>query len=297
MIALVPVRSGRVPRGAETAVAAATGRVLAVGDGVATALGALRCEVREAFACEAPGAGPAAIAQGLAGFLGAFGCVVLPGSPDGRDLLGRLAVVLGRRAIAWCERLDDRTATYSRLEGRQSVTVALDEPVVVTVVPRAAPGGAGCTGAPTPVALAGCAARDAAIESVTEVAAESLELREASRIVAGGLGLKDAAGFAALSRVAAALGASLGATRPVADRGLVGHDRQIGTTGAAVTPSLYVAVGISGAVQHTAALGDPDHVVAVNTDPGCPMMAMADLAVVSDGPQTVRAMAALLGAL
>ena len=81
---------------------------------------------------------------------------------------------------------------------------------------------------------------------------------------------------------AAALGAATGATRVVTDRGWVGHDRQIGTTGVVVDPELYLAFGISGAVQHTAGLGDPDHIVSVNTDPHCPMMQMADLAVVSD---------------
>ncbi|NLA35039.1 MAG: electron transfer flavoprotein subunit alpha, partial [Actinobacteria bacterium] len=74
-----------------------------------------------------------------------------------------------------------------------------------------------------------------------------------------------------------------------------GHDRQIGTTGVVVNPDLYLAFGISGAVQHTAGLGHPDHIVSVNTDPHCPMMAMADLAVVADANATLDALAALLG--
>jgi electron transfer flavoprotein alpha subunit len=92
-------------------------------------------------------------------------------------------------------------------------------------------------------------------------------------------------GVAGSSRAAAAaeaLGASLGATRVVTDRGWVGHERQIGTTGVVVDPRLYLAFGISGAVQHTSGLGQPDHIISVNTDPSCPMMQLADLAVVSD---------------
>ena len=77
-------------------------------------------------------------------------------------------------------------------------------------------------------------------------------------------------------------GASVGATRVVTDRGWLGHERQIGTTGVVVEPRLYVAFGISGAVQHTSGLGDPTHVISVNTDPNCPMMQLADLAIVSD---------------
>jgi electron transfer flavoprotein alpha subunit len=82
--------------------------------------------------------------------------------------------------------------------------------------------------------------------------------------------------------VAARVGATAGATRVVTDRGWTDHARQIGTTGVAVDPELYVAFAISGAVQHTAGLGDPDHIISVNTDPHCPMMQMADLAVISD---------------
>jgi electron transfer flavoprotein alpha subunit len=78
------------------------------------------------------------------------------------------------------------------------------------------------------------------------------------------------------------LGASTGATRVITDRGWVGHERQIGTTGVVVDPRLYLAFGISGAVQHTSGLGQPDHIISVNTDPSCPMMQLADLAVVSD---------------
>jgi electron transfer flavoprotein alpha subunit len=97
-----------------------------------------------------------------------------------------------------------------------------------------------------------------------------------------------------LADVATALGASTGATRVVTDRGWVPHTRQIGTTGVVVDPQLYLAFGISGAVQHTAGLGDPDHMVSVNMDPHCPMMSMADLAVVADANETVAELAKLL---
>ena len=66
------------------------------------------------------------------------------------------------------------------------------------------------------------------------------------------------------------------------DAGWTGYDRQIGTTGVAVNPELYIAFGVSGAAQHTGGLGAPRHIVSVNTDPSCPMMAMADLGLVTD---------------
>jgi electron transfer flavoprotein alpha subunit len=110
----------------------------------------------------------------------------------------------------------------------------------------------------------------------------TVDLSEAARIAAGGAGLGGPEPFALLERVALALGASYGASRVAADAGWVPQDRFIGTTGVAVDPELYIAFGISGAVQHVSGLGQPAHVIAVNTDPSAPMMAMADLAIETD---------------
>jgi electron transfer flavoprotein alpha subunit len=73
------------------------------------------------------------------------------------------------------------------------------------------------------------------------------------------------------------------------------YDRQIGTTGVTVSPELYIAFGISGAAQHVGGLGAPEHVVSVNTDPSCPMTAMADLGIVADAPAVLAALAGRLG--
>jgi len=77
--------------------------------------------------------------------------------------------------------------------------------------------------------------------------------------------------------------ASAGATRVVTDAGWIGYERQIGTTGVTIDPDLYIALGVSGATQHVGGLGAPRHVVSVNTDPSCPMTAMADLGLITDG--------------
>ena len=129
------------------------------------------------------------------------------------------------------------------------------------------------------------------------------DLAEAVRVAAGGAGL--AAGtdgapaareaFALLGRVAAALGAAHGATRVATDAGWTEGHRQIGTTGAAIDPDLYLAFGVSGAAQHTGGLGAPRHVVSVNTDPACPMTAMADLGLVTDARALLAELAARLG--
>ena len=128
----------------------------------------------------------------------------------------------------------------------------------------------------------------------------TVDLAEARRIVGGGAGLVPAgtdgeAVMRLLADVAGALGASAGATRVVTDAGWMGYDRQIGTTGVAVSPELYVAFGISGAAQHVGGLGEPAHVVSVNTDPSCPMTLMADLGIVADAPVVLAVLADRLG--
>jgi electron transfer flavoprotein alpha subunit len=98
-----------------------------------------------------------------------------------------------------------------------------------------------------------------------------------------------------LAQVAEALAGSAGATRVVTDAGWMSYDRQIGTTGVAVSPELYVAFGISGAAQHVSGLGVPEYVVSVNTDPSCPMTLMADLCIVADAPAVLAELAERLG--
>ncbi|HXW33632.1 MAG TPA: mycofactocin-associated electron transfer flavoprotein alpha subunit, partial [Acidimicrobiales bacterium] len=136
---------------------------------------------------------------------------------------------------------------------------------------------------------------DARVVEVLPPDPAAIDLAEAPRIMAGGAGLGDAYAFEVLRSVAAALGASMGATRVVTDAGFVAHERQIGTTGVSVSPRLYIALGISGAVQHTGGLGRPEHIVSVNLDPSCPMMTMADVAIVSDARGVLDALAERLG--
>jgi electron transfer flavoprotein alpha subunit len=123
---------------------------------------------------------------------------------------------------------------------------------------------------------------------------QTMDLSEARHIVGGGAGLDSEDKFRQLEQFATAIGGVMGATRVVTDRAWAHHDRQIGTTGVVVDPDLYLSFGVSGAVQHTSGLGHPDHVLSVNTDPHCPMMAMSDLAIVSDANSTLDHLLTLL---
>ena len=116
-----------------------------------------------------------------------------------------------------------------------------------------------------------------------------MDLAEAPRIVGGGAGLDGAERFAQLGRRRRGARRLHGRHPGRSPTGAGSrHERQIGTTGVVVRPALYLAFGISGAVQHTSGLGDPDHVISVNTDPHCPMMQLADLALVTDANAVAR---------
>ena len=296
MIAVVVVRDGELPVGAVETTLEANGEVLLIGTGVEHAAQKLmaRRAAHTIWTCTIDTHDFGDMADAVADHLCEWHRVLCPGSPDGRDLAPRLSHLLGIPLFSGAIRIRPDRITVTRAAGQVGEEHVPPPRFVATLIP-------GTRGVEEPYDqgeirhLAPAATMVRSGRTVTTIAVDppdpsTMDLVEAERIVGGGQGLRSAGQFSELQRFASAIGASLGGTRVASDAGWIPFERQIGTTGVIVNPLLYLAFGISGATQHTTGLGDPEHVISVNLDPSCPMMAMADLAIVADANAVIDAL-------
>jgi electron transfer flavoprotein alpha subunit len=224
--------------------------------------------------------------------------VLLAATSTGRDLAPRVAAALGAGYAAACTELalDGSALTALRpvYAGKAFQRMKVTTPVAVASLrPKNfdVDAGRGRTPEVSPLSVEPPAVREEA-EAVTAAAGGAVDLTEADRIVSGGRGMGNADNWAILEQLAAALDAQVGASRAVVDAGWRPHSEQVGQTGKTVTPQLYVACGISGAMQHLAGMSRSKVIVAVNKDKEAPIFGVADYGIVGDVNEVLPALTA-----
>jgi electron transfer flavoprotein alpha subunit len=213
--------------------------------------------------------------------------VLLPSTQEGKEIAGRLAVKLDNGLLVDAVSVDaDGVATQVVFAGSTIVKsrVTRGIPVVTlrpnSVTPSPAPGTA--TVAPVEVTVDETDKLAKVVDRVLEQKGSRPELTEASIVVSGGRGVGSAENFKLVEELADLLGGAVGASRAATDSGFYPHQYQVGQTGKTVSPQLYVALGISGAIQHRAGMQTSKAIVAVNKDGEAPIFELADFGVVGD---------------
>jgi len=217
--------------------------------------------------------------------------VLLGATPQGQDLAARVAARLGLGLASDCTAFevatDGRLIITRPIYGGRAIATVIEKttPQIATVRPNVMMPLEPDTSRTAPVERLVVETGDIRAK-VTDLIQESgrqqVRLAEAEIIVSGGRGLKGPENFYLLEQLADVLGAAVGASRAAVDAGWIDHSHQVGQTGKTVTPNLYIACGISGAVQHLAGMKTARYIVAINKDPEAPIFRVADYGIVGD---------------
>ena len=233
-------------------------------------------------------------AAALAGVAGSESpaCMLFSHTARGKDVAPRVAGLVDAPLASDCTGLsvDGGTILARRpvYAGKALVNVSTDGLLLASLRPNAiAASESPAAGAVSAVDAAAPANLGAVLKEIMAAASEKIELTEAAIVVSGGRGLKEADNFSLIEDLAEALGGAVGASRAVVDAGWRPHGEQVGQTGKTVSPNLYVAVAISGAIQHLAGMRTSNYIVAVNKDPEAPIFKVADYGIVGDAFEVV----------
>jgi electron transfer flavoprotein alpha subunit len=236
----------------------------------------------------------AVLAPQIAELAADYDYVLGPSTTFGKDLLPRVAALLRAPALSDIMTvLGPRQFERPIYAGNAILTVTVPDGVKVVGTVRVASYKAVGEQAPAPVEAVSTSAAAPTHTRFVELRAgakDRPDLQSATKVVSGGRGVGSAENFRLIFELADKLGAAAGASRAAVDAGFVPNDMQVGQTGKVVAPELYIAVGISGAIQHLAGIKDAGTIVAINKDPDAPIFEVADIGLVADLFEAVPAL-------
>jgi electron transfer flavoprotein alpha subunit len=228
----------------------------------------------------------ATLAPQLAALAADYDYLLAPSSTTGKDVLPRAAALMGVPQLSEImEVVDGRTFKRPTYAGNVIVTVKVPDGITVVGTVRIASYAAVGAGGSAPIESVSV---DVALPDHTAYVGleasggDRPDLQSARRVIAGGRALGSKDNFDLIYRLADKLGAAVGATRAAVDAGYVPNDMQVGQTGKIIAPDLYIAAGISGAIQHVTGIKDAGLIVAINKDPEAPIFEIADIGIVGD---------------
>ncbi|MFN8128741.1 MAG: electron transfer flavoprotein subunit alpha/FixB family protein [Candidatus Nanopelagicales bacterium] len=218
--------------------------------------------------------------------------VLIPSTAEGKEIAGRLAIKANSGVITDAVGISPELVATQSIFGGSTIVhskVTSGTPIITVRPNSAAPEAAPAAGTrqDVTVALSPQATAAKVTDRVTEEKGARPELAEAAIVVSGGRGVGGPEGFEVIEKLADSLGGAVGASRAATDAGWYPHQYQVGQTGKTVSPQLYIANGISGAIQHRAGMQTSKTIVVVNKDPEAPIFELADYGVVGDLFQVV----------
>jgi electron transfer flavoprotein alpha subunit len=242
----------------------------------------------------------AVLAPQIAALAGPFSHVLGPSTTFGKDLMPRIAALLDTAQISDLMAVESATRFRRPIyAGNAIVTVEVDAGAKVVGTVRTASFQAAATGGSAPIEKAPVSVEipsHTRFVSVSAARSDRPDLQTAARVVSGGRALGSADAFQkTLYGLADKLGAAVGASRAAVDAGYAPNELQVGQTGKIIAPELYVAIGISGAIQHLTGIKDARTIVAINKDSEAPIFEVADVGLVGDLFQIVPELERLLG--